>query len=103
MTYEEAEFNQTAANTALGENTDTVRYDIYAYLPLNWVKNYDICLYPTKYDDQFAAATDSEKLAFQRVSALTQVKLTPGSSFDDFVSSFDTNATNDEELNNYLN
>ena len=42
MTYEEAEFNQTAANTALAENVVTVRYDIYAYWPLNWVKNYDI-------------------------------------------------------------
>lgn len=103
MTYDEAELQETIANEALGDNTTTVKYGIFAFWPLNWVKNWDIVMYPTIYATQFAAATDSQKLAFQRVSAQTSYKIAPGSSYAEWVELFDTLTASDEELNNYLN
>ena len=103
MTYEEAELQQTIANDALGENTNTVKYGIFAFWPLNWVKNWDIVMYPTVYETPFSNADDSIKLAFQRVSAQTSYNIASGSSYDEWVALFDTLTESDEELNNYLN
>ena len=103
MTYEEAELQETIANEALGDNTAIVKYGIFAFWPLNWVKNWYIVMYPTVYATQFEDADDSIKLAFQRVSALTSYQLAPGSSYDEWVELFDVKTASDEELNNYLN
>lgn len=103
MTYEQAQEQEAIANEALGDNTAIVKYGIFAFWPLNWVKNWNIVMYPTIYATPFGNADDSIKLAFQRVSALTSYKITPGSSYDEWVTLFDVNTASDEELNNYLN
>jgi hypothetical protein len=103
MTYEQAQEQEAIANEALGDNTETVKYGIFAFWPLNWVKNWDIVMYPTVYETQFVDADDSVKLAFQRVSAQTSYNIASGSSYDEWVTLFDTLTASDEELNNYLN
>jgi len=103
MTYEQAQEQEAIANEALGDNTEIVKYGIFAFWPFNWVKNWDIVMYPTIYATPFGNADDSIKLAFQRVSALTSYKIASGSSYDEWVTLFDTLTASDEELNNYLN
>jgi hypothetical protein len=103
MTYEEALINQDISNTALGDNTSIVYFGIFAMWQYNYIKVYNLVLYPTKYEAKFNTADYSDAIAFARVSAKTQFDLSSGSSYDQFVTSFDENAVNDTELNNYLN
>jgi hypothetical protein len=87
----------TDLNTALGGLTATYLYDIFPYWDNTYTKYYNVVLYPAKYSVEFAAATDSELLAFARVSAITQTK-NPA----DFVAEFDLQGAQDAELAAYL-
>ena len=71
MTQEEANSAATSSNTALGAGVATIKYGVFARWSNNHVKDYSICLYNTQYDTEFGAATESQLLAFARVSIQT--------------------------------
>lgn len=99
MTQEEANQQSADFNTSLGEGTATAKYKSFAFWLPDWLKNYGVVLIPTKYEAQFDAATESQAIAFQRVSAKALANITDLASF---VSNFDTIGANDEELASYL-
>jgi len=102
MTQEQATAAAEASNTALGEGTATVKYGVFPQWTGNFNKQYNICLYNTEYDTQFGAATDSQKLAFARVSLQTIAITTTSDSVGTFAINFNSKAAADAELAAYL-
>jgi hypothetical protein len=86
-------------NTALGAGVSEALYKVFAYWLPNFVKDYNITLCPAKYEADFNAATDSLKIAFQRVSTKAVVNI---DSLGTYVSNYDTEAARDAELGPYL-
>ena len=102
MTQEQAIAAATTSNTELGAAAATIEYGVFARWTNNHVKEYDICLYNTAYNAQFTAATDSQKLAFARVSIQTISIMNAGESAADFEANFNIKAAEDTELAAYL-
>ena len=88
-------------NEILTEYLDSIYYKVFALWNTQYVKEYQTVLIPTKYKNQYDAASESVQLAFARVSIKTLVL--PYSTADDFVSSFDNQISSDSELYAYLN
>lgn len=99
MTFEQATQQATDFNTSLGEGTATAKYKVFAYWLPDWLKVYNVVLIPTKYETQFNAASESQAIAFQRVSVKALANITDLASF---VSNFDTIGASDSELASYL-
>jgi hypothetical protein len=102
MTQEEAtdlsaSLNQTIKNAGADE---VVLYDVFAYWDQIYTKYYNVCLYPKMYQAQYKNASDSQKIAFARVSLKAQMN--QPSSYDDFVVAFNAQKDLDQELSNYL-
>lgn len=99
MTFEQATAQALYFNTSLGEAVATSKYKVFAIWQPDYIKAYNVVLIPTKYENQFDAATESQAIAFQRVSVKALVNVTDLASF---VSNFDSIAANDAELSSYL-
>ena len=78
-----------------------VTYHIFSYWSTDYTKLYNVVMIPTSKNANFEPATDSQKLAFARVSLWSQ--LSEPTSFEAFVNEFNNNTTKDSELNEYLN
>lgn len=99
MTLEQATTEATRINTKIGEGTETAKAKVFAYWLPTYVKDYNTLLIPTKYETQFNDATESQAIAFQRVS----IKAQKGNiSLSDYVVQFDIQAAEDTELAAYL-
>jgi hypothetical protein len=99
MTQAEATTEATRINDVIGEGTATAKTKVFAYWMPTYVKDYNTVLIPTKYETEYNAATDSQAIAFQRVS----IKAQKGNiSLADYVAQFDIEAAADEELATYL-
>ena len=101
MDFETAELQAGYLNEILTEYLDTIYYKVFALWNTQYDKQYQTVLIPTKYTDNYDTASESIQLAFARVSIKTLV-LTYTTA-DHFVSSFDSEVSTDQELNNYLN
>jgi len=99
MTQAEATTEATRINDIIGEGTATAKTKVFAYWLPTLVKDYNTVLIPTKYEVQFDAATDSQKIAFQRVAIKAQRE---NLSLADFVAQFDIQGALDAELSAYL-
>ena len=99
MTFEEATAQAASFNSSLGEGVATAKYKVFAFWLPDYLKNYNVVLIPTIYEVQFHAATESQAIAFQRVSVKSLVNITDLASF---VSNFNTVGANDAELAAYL-
>ena len=99
MTQEAATTEATRINDVIGEGTATAKTKVFAYWLPTYVKDYNTVLIPTKYEAQYNAATDSQAIAFQRVSLKAQKG---NSSLADFVAQFDIEGALDDELAAYL-
>ena len=99
MTQEAATTESTRINDVIGEGTATAKTKVFAYWLPTYVKDYNTVLIPTKYETEYNAATDSQAIAFQRVS----LKAQKGNlSLVDFVAQFDIEGALDDELAAYL-
>ena len=99
MTQEAATTEATRINDVIGEGTATAKTKVFAYWVPNYVKDYNTILIPTKYEAQYNAATDSQAIAFQRVS----LKAQKGNlSLVEIVAQFDIEGALDAELAAYL-
>lgn len=99
MTQAEATTEATRINDVIGEGTATAKTKVFAYWLPTYVKQYNTVLIPTKYEVQYDAATDSQAIAFQRVS----IKAQRGNlSLVDYVAQFDIEGALDTELAAYL-
>lgn len=78
-----------------------ITYKVFAYWSVDYTKLYNVTMIPTALSADYEAATDSQKLAFARVSLWSQ--LGEPTSFETFVNEFNSNTTKDTELNDYLN
>lgn len=87
-------------NLEIGAETTTAKFKVFAYWLPNYEKVYNVVLIPTIYESDFDAATESLKIAFQRVS----VKATALSAdaLSQFVNNFQTKGAEDSELAPYL-
>jgi hypothetical protein len=85
--------------TTIGAN-GIVKYANFAYWDATYVKYYNVILYPKTYDAKMETATDSQKLAFARVSIKAQTSAP--SSIENFIVLFDAEKVLDSELSNYL-
>lgn len=99
MTFEEAQAQADSFNSSLGAETANVLYKVFAYWGGAWNKIYNVVLIPTKYETDFNAASDSQKIAFQRV-AFKSISELASSTF--YIEKFDAEAANDAELAAYL-
>jgi hypothetical protein len=101
MTFEQATAQAAQLNDLIEIYTGTIIYKVVAIWVAQYEKEYTTVLIPTKYNDQYDSADNSEQLAFLRVSI--KALLLPYESADTIVSNFDSEAVKDAELNNYLN
>jgi hypothetical protein len=102
MTYEQAYQLKEDLNKILNDaKVDVVSYEIFNKWTELFVKTYELVLIPTEHEGKYETATDSQKLAFARVSIQSQTGA--AASYETFVSTFNTLAENDTELNDYLN
>jgi hypothetical protein len=102
MTFTEANELAVSLNntlTSLGAAA-TVKYSVFPYWDSQYNKIYNVVLYPTARAGKYEAATDSQKLAFMRVSLKSQ--LAAPQSYVTFNTTFEANALLDTELNNYF-
>jgi hypothetical protein len=76
-------------------------YKVYPYWAIDFVKLYNVTLIPNLYNLVYDEATDSQKLAFARVSLASQ--LGQPTYLEAFVNTYVSNAAKDPELNDYLN
>jgi hypothetical protein len=101
MTKSEAIEQAGQLNTIITDYIGTIIYKVFAVWNSQFEKSYETVLIPTKYETEFEAGDVSEQFAFKRVSVKTL--LLEYTTADSWVSSFDVQVLNDEELNNYLN
>jgi hypothetical protein len=78
-----------------------VTYKVFSYWSVDYTKLYNVTMIPTALSGDYEAATDSQKIAFARVSLWSQ--LGEPTSYESFVNEFNSNTTKDSELNDYLN
>jgi hypothetical protein len=102
MTQEEALAAASTNNTALGAGAATIEYGAFALWTNNHEKYYNICLYNTQYNTEYTAATESQKLAFARVSIQTIAVMTTAETVENFKTKFNIQAAADAELAAYL-
>jgi hypothetical protein len=76
-------------------------YKVFAFWSVDFYKLYNVVMIPTALSADYESATDSQKLAFARVSLWSQ--LGEPTSYESFVNEFNNNTTKDSELNDYLN
>lgn len=101
MTYEEATQLKEDLNKSLEKSEVTnVTYGVYPFWTYLAEKEYNVILYPNKYAENFASATDSGKLSIVRVSL--PVQLLGAQSYNDFVTTFDDLVNKDEEASNVI-
>lgn len=101
MTYEQATQLQEDLNKILEQSEVTnVTYGVYPLWTNLAEKEYNVILYPNKYAENFASATDSGKLSIVRVSL--PVQLLGAQSYNDFVTTFDDLVDKDEEASNVI-
>ena len=100
MTFEQATAQAAQLNDLIEIYTGTIIYKVVAIWVAQYEKEYTTVLIPTKYNDQYDSADNSEQLAFLRVSI--KALLLPYESADTIVSNFDSEADKDAELSNYL-
>lgn len=102
MTQAEANKMRTDLNNALAvAGADIyVKYDTFAYWEAQMKKIYNVCLFPKAHEAKFETGTESQRIAFQRVSIITQVL--GSSSYEAFVNNFNAEAAQDAELDAYL-
>jgi hypothetical protein len=102
--------NKTEAATMAKSLNDTLKnegadiyvaYKVFAYWSIGFNKLYNVIMIPSGLSEAYNTATDSEKLAFARVSLWSQ--LGEPSSYEFFVNEFNNNTAKDTELNDYLN
>jgi len=101
MTLEQAQASAAANNEIIVDYTGTIIYEVFEYWNLQFEKQWNIVLIPAVYKTKYAAADNSQALAFARVSRKTNIL--PFTTADSWVANFDTEANNDTELKNYLN
>lgn len=101
MTFEQATEQAAQLNAIIEIYTGTIYYKVVAIWAAQYEKEYATVLIPTKYNDQYDSADNSVQLAFLRVSI--KALLLTYSTADEIVSNFDSEASKDAELNNYLN
>lgn len=103
MTLEQATQLATSLNNTLVESGADVYVTnkVFAYWAVNYNKLYNVTLIPTSLNANYEAATDSQKLAFARVSLWSQ--LNEPTTYEGFVNTFNGNVSKDAELDNYLN
>jgi len=78
-----------------------VTYKVFSFWSVDFYKLYNVVMIPTALSADYESATDSQKLAFARVSLWSQ--LGEPTSYESFVNEFNNNTTKDSELNDYLN
>lgn len=101
MTLEQATQLQEDLNKSLEQSeTTNVTYGVYPFWTNLAQKEYNVILYPNKYAESFASATDSGKLSIVRVSL--PVQLLGAQSYEDFVTTFDDLVNKDEEARNVI-
>jgi hypothetical protein len=102
MTSAEATALAASLNASLVTSgaSGIVKYSVFAYWDIKYNKLYNVVLYPKSRDAKFETATASEKLAFARVSLISQ--LSAPAAYTTFNTTFEANALLDTELNNYL-
>lgn len=101
MDQETAELQAGFLNEIMTEYLTSIMFKVFALWDTQYKKQYQTVLIPTKYETDYDNANESVQLAFARVSIKTLVL--PYTTADDFVSSFDSQVSTDQELNNYLN
>lgn len=102
MTQAQAEALRDAQNAEIGAGADIARTYVFKYWDLAaFAVQYDTTLLPFKYNAQIGAATDSQLIAFKRVSNAT-FSAGGWTSLAEFVTVFDAEATKDTELAAYL-
>ena len=102
MTQEQAAAAADTSNTALGGGVTTVKFGSFPQFTGNYQKQWNVCLYNTQYDTAFGLATDSQLIAFARVSLQTIAIMSTGDSVDVFKANFNIKAAADTELAAYL-
>jgi hypothetical protein len=101
MTYEEATQLQENLNKILEQSeAKNVTYGVYTFWTNLAQKEYNVILYPNKYSESFASATDSGKLSIVRVSL--PVQLLGAQTYEDFITNFDDLVNKDEEASNVI-
>lgn len=101
MTFEQATAAAAANNEIISDYINDLYYEVFTYWNIQFEKQYNIALIPTKYKIKFGSADYSEAIAFARVSRKTNVLAY--TTADTWVSNFDNEAAADFELNKYLN
>ena len=79
---------------------NTVVYRPFAYWDNRYVKYYNVVYFPKENDAKFETATDSQKLAFARVSVIAQSLR--ATDVNEFLLNFGAATLKDTELNDYL-
>lgn len=101
MTLEQATQLQEDLNKGLQQSEATnVTYGVYTFWTNLAQKEYNVILYPNKYAENFASASDSGKLSIVRVSL--PVQLLGAQSYNDFVTNFDDLVEKDPEASNVI-
>lgn len=102
MTSAEATALAASLNASLVTSgaSGIVKYSVFSYWDIKYNKLYNVILYPKTRDGKYETATDSLKLAFARVSLLSQ--LSAPQSYVTFNTTFEANALLDTELSNYF-
>jgi hypothetical protein len=102
--------NSTDAATLAKSLNDTLKsagadiyatYKVFSFWSVDFYKLYNVVMIPTALSADYESATDSQKLAFARVSLCSQ--LGEPTSYESFINEFNSNTTKDTELNDYLN
>lgn len=81
------------------QGTEVIISKVFALWLPNYTKDYNVTTIPNKYNANFEAATESQKLAFARVSLTAQKG---NVSTATFVTNYDAEAAKDTELAAYL-
>ena len=87
-------------NELIEDYIGTIEYVVFAYWNTQYEKLFATTLIPTKYNDNYDSATNSQQLAFARVALKTLVQ-----SYDtaeSYVTLYDAEVLKDAELSNYL-
>jgi hypothetical protein len=101
MTLEQATNLVTILNDLLKKaGEDLVTYNVFAFWSSNYEKQYSTIMYPKTHAQKYETASDSQKLAFARVSVKAQLKA--ARTYEGFNSDFEEQTDLDPELSNYL-
>jgi len=101
MTLDQAQALATANNEIINDYIGTLYYEVFTYWSIQYTKEYNVVLIPTKYKSQFQVADYSQQIAFARVSIKTNVL--PYTTAETWMKNFDIETLADPELSKYLN